>query len=176
MERIHTLQQMVSIQWGMHTEKCLCLTGIPWRLSLRWGMLFLSWDSGVLAWLPERWSSARQRTDFSALGIWLSWLPTPTDPKQGMRNKVHPVCVSLHVCLSVRFLTRETSCRLERIVSENRHRDKSFLCCHQQRWQGETGATKFELLFSAGSRVMIFLWPFLPVGHILHTHLLTMFP
>lgn len=71
---IHILEQMVSIRWGMHTKKCLCLTGIPWRLSLRCGMLFLSWDSGVLAWLPEGWSSARQRTDFSPLGIWLPWL------------------------------------------------------------------------------------------------------
>ncbi len=44
---IHTLHQMVSIRWGMHAEKCLCLTGIPWRLSLRCGMLFLSWDSRV---------------------------------------------------------------------------------------------------------------------------------
>lgn len=58
--QIHTLHQMVSIGWGMQAEKCLCLTGIPWRLSLRCGMLFLSWDSRVLAWLPEGWSSARQ--------------------------------------------------------------------------------------------------------------------
>lgn len=96
---IHTLHQMVSIQWGMHAEKCLRLTGIPWRLSLRWGMLFLSWDSRVWAWLPEGWSSARQHTDFSPLGIWLPWLPAPTDPKQRMRNMLVPVCVSVHVCL-----------------------------------------------------------------------------
>lgn len=96
---IHTLHQMVSIQCGMHAEKCLCLRGIPWRLSLRWGMLFLSWDSRVLAWLPERWSSARQCTDFSPLGIWLPWLPAPTDPKQRMRNMLVPVRVSVHVCL-----------------------------------------------------------------------------
>lgn len=90
---------MVSIQWGMHAEKCLCLTGIPWRLSLRCGMLFLSWDSRVLAWLPEGWSLARQRTDFSPLGIQLLWLPAPTGPKQRMRNMHDPVCLSVHVCL-----------------------------------------------------------------------------
>lgn len=45
--RIHELRQMVSIRWGMHAAKCLHLTGIPWRLSLRCGMLFLSWDCRV---------------------------------------------------------------------------------------------------------------------------------
>lgn len=30
--RALTSHQMVSIQWGMHAEKCLCLTGIPWGL------------------------------------------------------------------------------------------------------------------------------------------------
>lgn len=97
---IHTLHQMVSLRWGMHAEKCLCWTGIHRRLSLRCGMLFLSWDSRVFAWLPEGWSPARQHTDFSPLGIWLPWVPAPTGPKQRMRNmRVSSVRVSVHVSL-----------------------------------------------------------------------------
>lgn len=110
---IHTSYQMVSVWWGMHTEKCLHLTRIPWRLSLRCGMLFLSWDSGVLAWLPEGWSSARQRRDFSPLGIWLPWLPAPTGPKQRMRNMLIPMCVSRLISESAFLLVHETHCILE---------------------------------------------------------------
>lgn len=130
---IHTLHQMVSIQWGMHAEKCLCLTGIPWRLSLRCGMLFLSWDSRVLAWLPEGWCSARQIFLPSVFGCHGSQLLQA----QTENEKHVPVCVSVHVCLCL-FINplskwfMKTSCILEGSVSlqEKQHhwqRDNCFL-------------------------------------------------
>lgn len=84
-------QQMVSMRWGMlRWENASILTGIPWRPSLRCGMLFLSWDWRVWAWMPERWSSARRRTDFSPLRARLPWLSAHTGPKHWMRNVCSP--------------------------------------------------------------------------------------
>lgn len=89
--RIHAQQQMVSMRWGMlRWENASILTGIPWRPSLRCGMLFLSWDWRVWAWMPEGWSSARRRTDFSPLRAWLPWLSAHTGPKHWMRNVCSP--------------------------------------------------------------------------------------
>lgn len=101
----HTLQQMVLIQWGMYAEKCLCLTQIPWRLSLRCGMLFLSWDLRVWARLPERWSSACQRADFSPLCIWLPWLSAATYPNSRWEMFLFQY---VHVCVWASFCSCES--------------------------------------------------------------------
>lgn len=102
---IHTLQQMVLIQWGMHAEKCLCLTWIPWRLSLRCGMLFLSWDLRVWARLPEQWSSACQHADFSPLCIWLPWLSAATFPNSRWEMFLFQY---VHVCVWASFCSCES--------------------------------------------------------------------
>lgn len=89
--RICEQQQMVSMRWGMlRWENACILTGIPWRPSLRCGMLFLSWDWRVWARMPEGWSSARRRTDFSPLRARLPWLSAHTGPKHWMRNLCSP--------------------------------------------------------------------------------------
>lgn len=89
--RICEQQQMVSMRWGMlRWENASILTGIPWRPSLRCGMLFLSWDWRVWAWMPEGWSSARRRADFSPLRAPLPWLSAHTGPKHWMRNVCSP--------------------------------------------------------------------------------------
>lgn len=87
--RIREQQQMVSMRWGMlRCENASILTGIPWRPSLRCGMLFLSWDWRVWAWMPEGWSSARRRTDFSPLRARLPWLSAHTGPKHKDEKRV----------------------------------------------------------------------------------------
>lgn len=90
---------------GMHDEKCLCLTWIPWRLSLRCGMLFLSWDLRVWARLPERWSLACQRADFSPLCIWLPWLSAATYPNSRWEMFLFQY---VHVCVEASFCSCES--------------------------------------------------------------------